>query len=94
MNETAFHNEPDDNISGYRMIRPDDAQIGWLKYPFFHCMDCGPITDETDAKVFLINIRPYSQTCHKCKKLVVDGIKKSIDNTTPLDLFTGVTNAR
>jgi hypothetical protein len=74
----------DDNVSGYRMIAPNHVQIGWLKMPTFHCMDCGPIQNETDAKVYEVNIRPYSQTCHKCGKLVIDGVK---NQGVPTNLF-------
>lgn len=35
--------------------------------------------------VYGINIAPYSFSCIKCKKLVVDGIKKR--NGEPLNLF-------
>lgn len=53
----------------------------------FYCLECRPIEGQADpCKVFGINIDFYSQTCHGCGALVVDGVKKA-DGVTPLSLF-------
>lgn len=49
----------------------------------FTCKECDP----TGTPVFRVNLGIYSQTCSKCHKLIVDGVKKS--NGGPLCLFDG-----
>lgn len=58
----------------------------------FVCGDCllskyGSLTTQSPdpCKVFLSNVSPYSQTCHECGKLCVDGVKKA--DGSPLILF-------
>jgi hypothetical protein len=81
-----------DVLVGYLL---DLCGVG-LKGHVFSCSECAaPSLMEatgseefvpTPIKVFEVNVRPYSQTCHFCNKLVVDGIKKTGTNN-PLNLF-------
>ncbi len=61
-----------------------DAPIGYLSNGQFHCTGCAT---DTHCPVYPVNIGIYSQQCARCKRLIVDGVKKSADNS-PLNLFS------
>lgn len=67
-----------------------ESHIGYLLNGKFYCLECaekytGGLPEK--IKVYEINIRPYSQCCIECDKIVVDGLKKHGTNE-PLELFT------
>ncbi len=67
-----------------------DEIIGYLTYGYFYCKTCEHERTRFGATasqvpVYLCNIRPYSQTCRECNKLIVDGAKKASGG--PLCLF-------
>lgn len=51
------------------------AHIGYLKDGHFVCPNCLDAHHDghADASVYLVNVTPYKQTCHDCKRLVVLG---------------------
>lgn len=56
------------------------------------CMECAKTHGQLNEVEFLSrlyreNILPYSQTCHYCDTLMVDGLKKTQYPHLPLDLF-------
>ena len=54
----------------------------------FYCLTCHPIeTIDDPCKVYGCNISFYSQVCHGCGALVVDGAKTSKDGISPLSLY-------
>ena len=54
----------------------------------FYCLECRPIDTINDpCKVYGVNISFYSQVCHGCGALVVDGCKSSAEGNPPLSLY-------
>jgi hypothetical protein len=71
----------------------DNDHIGYLSNGNeFRCIPCAEQHGDTHCKVFRVNIGIYSQTCCQCKKLVIDGVKKSLPPHGPLNLFDGGLN--
>ena len=61
------------------MAKPDQFEVvGYLNVGAFEfvCVPCGnmlrPIAHK--IKVCRINVEPYKQTCHCCKKVVIEGL--------------------
>jgi hypothetical protein len=67
----------------------DYDHVGYLINGRWICKDCPKPTEELTCKVYYINIRPYSQQCARCRRLIVDGWKTSKDGVSPLNLFDG-----
>jgi hypothetical protein len=60
----------------------EEMPVGYMRDSEFVCPEC---TGEGQySSVYLVNVKPYSQTCHKCGKLIVDGFKT---DGKPLELF-------
>lgn len=42
----------------------------------FHCVTCRTLTGKDDeTRIYGVNIAPYSLVCHKCKELVISGLR-------------------
>lgn len=62
--------------------------IGYITADIFYCVKCAfahQIFKSKVAPVYVENIKPYSQTCHVCGDLIVDGWKST--DGSPLSLF-------
>ena len=74
------------------MCTNDNDRIGWIMADGnLSCRACaGSLVASgcvpIPVPVYVVNIRPYSQTCHSCGYLLVDGLKKR-DGSGPLCLF-------
>ncbi len=63
----------------------NNTVIGCLVDGSFYCSTCKPLERQTyPVKVYGINVAPYSAVCHQCSTVVVDGVKKAVDDKTPL----------
>lgn len=59
---------------------PDNDPIAYFRNGGVVCKDCLAKSDPTQmpgikypVRVYAINIHPYTQTCHKCDKVVYQG---------------------
>ena len=69
-----------------------DVVVAYLERSthLMHCTDCAPVNAGynplTWCAVYRVNIGVYSQDCHVCGRLIVEGVMKA-DGSGPLCIF-------
>lgn len=92
--ESVGRVEEESAVTGanYPPYPPGGRIVGYLTDGLFLCHGCvgagAPLkyVPGLPVPVYEINVRPYSQVCHECGRLVVDGFKQA-DRVTPLSIF-------
>lgn len=77
-----------ETLKGLRTYPDDSTLVGYLVDFRFRCPQCHanhPADDsQSAARIYGCNVRPYSQTCNICRRLILDGARTE---GKPVELF-------